>query len=103
LLRQAHEKEEKRVREAEKFSDIKERISKLQVDEDENVAPGMKLDVVTTELEERTEGEDSILPARKVPERKTRLQRQKAARHAAEVWICAYRKLFLTLTFSNGH
>lgn len=86
MLRQAHEKEEKRVREAEKFSGIKERISKLQqVDEDENVAPGMKLDIVRTELEERVEGEDSILPARKVPERKTRLQRQKAARHAAEV------------------
>ena len=86
MLRQAHEKEEKRVREAEKFSGIKERISKLQqVDEDENVAPGMKLDVVGTELEEGVEGEDSILPARKVPERKTRLQRQKAARHAAEV------------------
>ena len=45
----------------------------------------LTLDVVTTELEERMDGEDSILPARKVPERKTRLQRQKAARHAAEV------------------
>lgn len=86
MLRQAHEKEEKRVREAERFSEIKEKISKLQqVDEDENVAPGMKLDVVTTEVEERMDGEDSILPARKVPERKTRLQRQKAAKHAAEV------------------
>jgi hypothetical protein len=39
------------------------------------MAPGMKLDVVTTELEERMDGEDSILPARKMPERTTRLQR----------------------------
>ena len=69
-----------------RFSDIKERISKLQqVVEDDNVGPGMKLDVVTTELEERMDGEDSILPARKMPERTTRLQRQNAARHATEV------------------
>ena len=73
------------------------------MDEDENVAPGMKLDVVTTELEEGMDRDDAILPARKVPERKTRLQRQKAARHTAEVGICAHGKLSLTLAFSNGH
>ncbi|KAF8713555.1 hypothetical protein AX14_012935 [Amanita brunnescens Koide BX004] len=85
LLLQAHEKEGKRVREAEKFSDIKEKISKLELaDEDETVAPGMKLDVVTTELEERVDGEAYIVSPKKVSERKTKLQRQKAARHLAE-------------------
>lgn len=92
------------MREAEKFSDIKEKISKLElVDEDETVAPGMKLDVVTTELEERVDGEAYIVSPKKVSERKTKLQRQKAARHLAEVRICAHDKLFLTLTSSNGH
>jgi len=85
LLLQAHEKEEKRVFSAERFSNIKERISKLeQVDEDENVPPGMKLDTIMAEDEEAKGEEDTLLPQKKVPERKTRQQRQKAAKHLAE-------------------
>jgi len=51
LLLQAHEKEEKRVFSAERFS------------------PGMKLDTIMAEDEEAKGEEDTLLPQKKVPSR----------------------------------
>ncbi len=56
-----------------------------QDDEDGSVPPGMKLDAITADDEEEQGEEDTLLPQKKVPERKTRQQRQKAAKHLAEV------------------
>lgn len=102
----AHEKEEKRVREAQKLAEIKEKISKSRqyVQEDETVAPGMRLDEVNAEQDEERGEETSILHSKKVPKPKTKQQRQKIAKHLAEVRSSSLRALLNSeSTCSYGH
>ncbi|KAF8624610.1 hypothetical protein AX15_005797 [Amanita polypyramis BW_CC] len=103
LLLEAHKKEEKRVQEAEKLAEIKEKISKLRQDageEDLNVAPGMKLDVVDVEHEEER-GEE--LPSKNASKPKTKQQRQKVAKHLAELRVLAEKAARKRLAASVGN
>ncbi|KAG5641248.1 hypothetical protein DXG03_005662 [Asterophora parasitica] len=89
LLLQAHGIEERRIRDAEKLAEVKEKIEAAKRDVEENnpaVASGMKLheDIVGNEDDgESVEGEGD-LPSKRLPPRKTQAQRKKAARLLAE-------------------
>lgn len=84
LLLQAHETEEKRVKEAEKLAEVKAKMDSARDNSEDplGVPPGMKLD---TETLDRDEDEDTLSIPRKAPERKTKQQRRKAANILAEV------------------
>ncbi|KAJ8507147.1 hypothetical protein ONZ45_g10458 [Pleurotus djamor] len=86
LLLTAHQAEEKRVEELAKMAVIKERMAKARIYEEEGPVVGvigMKLDVPGEEAEpEPTVNEISI--AKPAPERKTKAQRNKAAKLQAE-------------------
>ncbi|KAK2463351.1 hypothetical protein APHAL10511_004662 [Amanita phalloides] len=84
LLRQAYEKEEKRVQEEEKLSKIREKTTKSdQIDEDDTVALGINLVEVADEQAKEGGEEEFALPPKKLPQRKTKQQRLKAAKHLA--------------------
>lgn len=87
LLLQAHEKEERRIRDAEKLAEVKEKIesARRQVEEvNPAVAPGMKIDDIVQDEEDLGEDAEEV-PGKKPPPRKTQSQRKKAARLLAEV------------------
>ncbi|GLB39633.1 putative nop53 (60S ribosomal biogenesis) [Lyophyllum shimeji] len=89
LLLQAHEAEERRLREAEKLAEVKEKIesSRREVEaEDLMLAPGMKLqEDVAGDDDESAEGEgEGEMLAKRQPQRKTKAQREKAARLRSE-------------------
>ncbi|KAH8101723.1 P60-like protein [Cristinia sonorae] len=88
LLRQAYEKEAQRIKEAEQQKELKEKIIEARrlANEDDGQlgAPGMKVDLPTGDAvpEESDEGEERL--AKKLPERKTKKERLKAAKRRAE-------------------
>ncbi|KAG6841158.1 hypothetical protein C0991_001286 [Blastosporella zonata] len=88
LLLQAHEAEERRIREAEKRAEVKEKMesAKREVEEaNPGVATGMKLHhEIEMDENEEEEGNEEELPAKRPPGRKTQAQRRKAARLLAE-------------------
>ncbi|KAF9461790.1 ribosome biogenesis protein Nop53/GLTSCR2 [Collybia nuda] len=86
LLLEAHEKEERRVREAEKLAKVKEKIESARteaVEENPAVAPGMTVDDAAHD-EEDVGGDGEGVVGKKPPPRKTQSQRKKAARLLAE-------------------
>jgi nucleolar protein 53 len=102
LLRTAHEREERRVKEAEELRKTKEKIVQARkiAEEDtvEGVAQGMTVQAVDDQKEDDAEGD--ILPAKKIPERKTKKDRRKAEKRLAEVsftarYFCSYMRGFL--------
>lgn len=87
LLLQAHEAEERRIREAARLAEVKEKMedARREVEvPDLAVASGMKVSVAGADEEDSAEEEEE-LPAKKMPPRKTQAQRRKAARLLAEV------------------
>ncbi|KAF5373463.1 hypothetical protein D9615_009513 [Tricholomella constricta] len=90
LLLQAHEIEERRIRDAEKLAEVKEKIesAKRQVEEQNpTLASGMKLhgDIMEDDDGESVDGEgEGEVPAKRLPPRKTQAQRRTAARLLAE-------------------
>ncbi|KAG6828135.1 hypothetical protein H0H92_009089 [Tricholoma furcatifolium] len=88
LLLQAHEEEERRIREAEKQAEVKEKMENARMDIDERdleLAPGMRLHDEVNEEDEEGEGEgEGEVPAKRQPPRKTQQQRRKAAKLLAE-------------------
>jgi nucleolar protein 53 len=105
LLLQAHEKEERRIREAEKLAEVKEKIESARREVEEvnpAVAPGMKVDEIVHDEADLDEDSEEI-PGKKPPPRKTQSQRKKAARLLAEVCLVnliidAIQPLFLAET-----
>ncbi|KDQ56539.1 hypothetical protein JAAARDRAFT_131965 [Jaapia argillacea MUCL 33604] len=91
LLRTAHEIEERRVKEAEKlkaWSEKMEKARKVAAEEAERVgvAPGMTVGIVE---EDGVEAEAEEVIVKKAPERKTKQQRNKAAKLRAEKRLLA--------------
>ncbi|KAJ7319259.1 ribosome biogenesis protein Nop53/GLTSCR2 [Mycena albidolilacea] len=86
LLLKAHGIEEKRVEKAAKLAETKEKIDQATVeagDETPGVPPGMKLDEpVPIDIDEDEDSAEVI--SKKMPERKTKAQRNKAARVLAQ-------------------
>ncbi|KAH9947852.1 P60-like protein [Amylocystis lapponica] len=99
LLRSAHEAEERRVKAAEELSTVKARLEearKSAVLETANAdaAPGMTVDKPGADAPEDDadgEAETEASIARRMPVRKTRQERQKAARQKAEKRVLAER------------
>lgn len=89
LIVKANEMEERRAKEVERLVEIKDKIARAITGTDvtqEGVPAGMVVDERGEEDEEGAEGEDGDKPlAKKAPERKTKQQKQKAARQRAEV------------------
>ncbi|PFH47610.1 hypothetical protein AMATHDRAFT_67487 [Amanita thiersii Skay4041] len=109
LLLQAHKTEEKRVQEVERLALFKKKIDGLRQEvnvEDEAVAPGMKVQEPDSDEEHREgkeeEDEAIIVPPRKMPERKTKQQRQKALQHLTEQRTLAERAAKKRLLASIG-
>ncbi|KAF9495217.1 P60-like protein [Pleurotus eryngii] len=90
LLLKAHETEERRVNEIAKVAAVKDKMAEARHNDDDGdnigLPRGMKLD---TPLEDDTEAEDEVLLPKKRPERKTKAQRNKAAKALAERRILA--------------
>ncbi|RDB17321.1 Uncharacterized protein C22F8.09 [Hypsizygus marmoreus] len=89
LLLQAHEAEERRIREAEKLAEVKTKMESARMEVDvENiaVASGMKLQDEIAGSNEGTDDEEDggDMPTKKTPQRKTQSQKRKAARLLAE-------------------
>jgi nucleolar protein 53 len=88
LLLKAHGIEEKRIEKAAKLAETKEKIDQATVeagDETPGVPPGMKLDEpVPIDIDEDEEASAEVI-SKKMPERKTKAQRNKAARVLAQV------------------
>lgn len=86
LLLKAHETEERRVNEIAKVAAVKDKMAEARHNDDDadniGLPRGMKLD---TPLEDDTEAEGEVLLPKKQPERKTKAQRNKAAKALAEV------------------
>ena len=103
LLEKAASIEMKRLRDAEKMAEVKTKMedAKLtQEDYDMSVAPGMKVQELYGEEEEEEqpeEDEEVSASTKRVPERKTKAQRNRAARLHTEVsFRPPYSILFLT-------
>lgn len=89
LLLQAHEKEEQRIRAAEKLADVKEKMESAKRDVEEPnlaVASGMRLyeDIADEDEDESAPDGGADIAAKRLPPRKTQAQRRKAARLLAE-------------------
>ena len=89
LLRAAIEKEKRRVKEANELAKTKEKIEqarKAGADEAmEGVPPGMTVQPVVDDDDGGDVGAEEALPARRIPERKTKKERRKAEKLRAEV------------------
>jgi len=103
LLEKAASLEVKRLRDAEKMAEVKTKMeqAKLTAEEyDMSVAAGMKVqELYGEEGKEPGEGGEVLISTKKVPERKTKAQRNRAARLLAEKRALAekaQRKLLLT-------
>lgn len=105
LLLKAHGVEERRVKEAKRLAEMKQKIEQARNREpehvDEGYAPGMMIDKV--QAEEKEDGVDVVRQPTKVPERKTKAQRNKAARLLAEVkaWFECPLTSFLTFCLAE--
>jgi len=100
LLLQAHEIEEKRVREAEKHAEVKKKMDSARRDAvGVHWGPGMVIDESIT-VEDHNEREAVVgeMPTKKMPQRKTQAQRKKAVRLLAEVY---FSYIFLPLDIST--
>ncbi|KAI0342370.1 P60-like protein [Trametopsis cervina] len=85
LLRIAHEKEERRVREAEELAKTKEKIVQARREAVEAQVEGVAWGMTVQEVVDEEGGEVAeILPAKKIPERKTKKERRKAEKQRAE-------------------
>ncbi|KAI0701935.1 ribosome biogenesis protein Nop53/GLTSCR2 [Cytidiella melzeri] len=89
LLRTAHEREERRVREAEELARTKEKIIQARKVTAEDagvvgVAIGMTVQEVKDDEDLVEEGQEGVLAAKKLPERKTKKERRKAEKRQAE-------------------
>lgn len=85
----AHEIEERKEKKRERLAEVKRRVEAARKfmggEASEGVPPGMVVDVPAADPEDDgSEAQDTSAP-RKLPERKTKQQRQKAARRLAEV------------------
>lgn len=88
LLRIAHEKEERRVREAEELAKTKEKIVQARREAVEAQVEGVAWGMTVQEVVDEEGGEVAeILPAKKIPERKTKKERRKAEKQRAEVQL----------------
>jgi nucleolar protein 53 len=89
LLLKAHEIEEDREKKANKLAEAKAKIEQAKStvqDVDQGVALGMTVGLVNSETEsENADEDDGITHSKKLPERKTKQQRRKAAKLQAEV------------------
>jgi nucleolar protein 53 len=90
LLLKAHEIEEHKLKESTKLAAVKESMDSLWAAEKEpvrdDVAPGMLVEPLQSETDEDEMGEESGYRSRnRLPERKTKQQRSKAAKVLAEV------------------
>jgi nucleolar protein 53 len=88
LLEKAASLEMKRLRDAEKMAEVKTKMeeAKLTAEEyDMSVLPGMKVQELHADEDQPEEDEEVSISAKKVPERKTKVQRNRAARLLAEV------------------
>lgn len=97
LLLQAHTAEEKRILEAEKNAEVKNRMQQarhVEGSDDLVGAPGMQLDIPTEDAEEEG-GVEETSHAKSMPERKTKQQKRKAAKALAEV--CGHLLVLLIL------
>lgn len=88
LILKAHEIEEKRLKDTEKFAAVKSKIEMARQNQEDavGVVAGMKLDINTAE-DEVNEPESEMALPKKMPERKTKQQRSKAKRVLAEVIV----------------
>lgn len=106
LLEKAASLEMKRLRDAEKIAEVKTKMEEAkltQEDYDMSVAPGMKVQELHGEEEQSEEGEEVSVSTKRVPERKTKAQRNRAARLLAEVSLRPpYSIRFLTSFCRNG-
>jgi len=107
LLEKAAELELKRLRDAEKMAEVKTKMEEAkltQEDYDMSVAPGMKVqELHGDEVEQLEEGEEISASVKQVPERKTKAQRNRAARLLAEVSLKPSSTiLFLTSLAETG-
>jgi nucleolar protein 53 len=101
LLQKAHEEEEKRVREENRFKEVKERMENARVADDiderggrhEGLPSGMTVQPIEEEEEQGENEAIDEVPIRKVSGRKTKAQRAKAAKLLAEV--CSFHALLL--------
>ncbi|KAG5735715.1 hypothetical protein E4T56_gene7495, partial [Termitomyces sp. T112] len=88
LLLQAHQAEERRVREAEKLAQVKEKMESAKREAEEvnpGFASGMKLqEEVEEDADEDVTENRGEVPAKRQPARKTKAQRKKAAQLLAE-------------------
>jgi nucleolar protein 53 len=106
-LEKAASLEMKRLRDAEKMAEVKTKMEEAkltQEDYDMSVAPGMKVQELHGEEEEQLEeGEEVSASTKRVPERKTKAQRNRAARLLAEVSLRPpFSTPFLTSFCRNG-
>ena len=102
LLLKAHEIEEQRLKDSTKLAAVKKTIDHLWSAEKthtrEDVAPGMLVDPVQSETDEEDVGGESGYQTRnRLPERKTKQQRRKAAKLLAEVILTSW--FFFSLPF----
>ncbi|TCD63424.1 hypothetical protein EIP91_005425 [Steccherinum ochraceum] len=88
LLRAAHEAEAKRVQDAEELKGVKEKIlnaRRVAEDGDNGLgAPGMFVDVPGEDAVDEDSDDGEEKPTKKMPERKTKKERIKAAKRRAE-------------------
>jgi nucleolar protein 53 len=98
LLLKAHELEEKRVEKAAKLAEVRDKFHRAKLDVEEvtvGVPAGMKVDDGEgMEKAEEDEGEKEEIPRKKMPERKTRAQRNKAAKVLMQVRGSRFAQLF---------
>jgi hypothetical protein len=97
----------KRLRDAEKMAEVKTKMEEAKLTEEEydmSVAPGMKVQELHGDEEEQPgEGEEVSASTKRVPERKTKAQRNRAARLLAEVSLRPpYSSPFLTSFYRIG-
>lgn len=97
----------KRLRDAEKMAEVKTKMEEAkltQEDYDMSVAPGMTVQELNGDEEEQPEEDEEVSESTKrVPERKTKAQRNRAARLLEEVSLRPpYSIHYLTSFYRNG-
>jgi nucleolar protein 53 len=102
LLLKAHEIEERRVKEQNRLAEVKQKIEQARVEEpghvDEGCASGMVIDRI--QVDEDDHDTEVVREPKKATARKTKAQRNKAAKLLAEV-NPPCRRVFLTSDLSR--
>jgi nucleolar protein 53 len=101
LLQTAHEIEEQRER---KWAESKKKMGRVEtsiVGAEEGVALGMKVDLVQSDDDKDGEADENytVIDVKKLPDRKTKQQRSKAAKLLAEVRCFDF---YILLNFANA-